>query len=990
MSVLAPAITIAKILARSTRKVGESIGNNVVGKLGTLSKSAVTAVSSLPNRAATANSALANSAARARNSNNNRRGPQTLVIPAAAAAAPKNVYSAGSSLFAVVGLVFSGFFTVIGVFFFFIPIAGVIKRLFKGVSDAFEEKNRDVRERFSRLKWKELTVSWILMMFGWFILSFLMSLFAMVVEWASRIWEQKFSLFVFWALFFITYILESYTQDISLVVTEGSKMAGSVYNYAIVDPINLGLDLYEILNVPLNMASYQSYQWILLFTRIFQSRANPSEQGVPIQPIGQPGVQGVPMDNSATTSDSGIVDMDPIIQSAAGPMGALAYLSNIYFMAEFSIAEIILTNFLDEFIVIVGYIGNFVFKFVCASLNFPCFISEFFDATLGALLRTIFTAIPLFDPDTFNFACTDLGDITCQCGGDLFDFNQGGIFKNRDACSNRRLIECTEEEGNFIESINGVVTHTEYREEHACPHSRDSLDPVRNAYFMGKHEIDRCHELCVLNQNLRICQDMGIGHVLENIGTCSNKMKSKAHRLSNFTIPEVSKKNRRKLRDEKHVNKYTREEAILLAKKYMGSEKFYINNNIECDLTDKRWKSPMHSAYDTGCIFYLMGKDYFADHKHTSKFYHGRKLESITKPLNKIQNYVRMYQSLLDRHQDSHRALRESADYISDNPATINQAHGIKHMLLKHEEINGAKRRKLSQIVTSVCNVDCGETLVCCYNREQCVEADRLEECTDPVQFGVGTWVALKFSEAEVFVRNFDISTLFLVEECYRGWEERPITNPLSRYNLFDGGDCADCVWCLPTTPPIRERFSYVDTNIDEVMSELCPTNETSSDCFCPMFYGSSGGNDDATYYEYGFMPILSLEMIADGFTYLVYLIYLLIPGFYNFINSIWRGISIFIGAPAAVIDVITIDQSREKVLVCLALNMSNFFYFLLALQLFIIFTYGLTKPIFWLVSYVIPIRKKKNNMVIRQRFKNSAVDENGIRTGVFDEKLAV
>lgn len=926
---------------------------------------------------------------------------------------PSDFLSAIQSAF---GLLWTAIVMVLTTVYLIIPFIdkfiGAAENLRTYLHDYNDRKMTQIRSHSPSMSRRHL----IYLVITHFFVSIFITIYLFICDLIYGIWKWKWYILITFTLFLITFGIATFFADI-MYLSSGMAYAGvTAYNEVFVKLGNLGLAINQLMNPFTNFTGYQYVKFVMLFVE-YAARIG----GVELTEDSNP--QGRSLDESQT------VDADALIPFILPGLSHMAYFSHLNFLMEFSTLEILLKIFPDLG-PILTFITRIVLKVLCLFPSPGCFYLQLLQNSVGTLINLITSALGF--GNVVDIGCRIFSPIVpCECSGDMFNFDDDGVYPNLRSCGNRRLIECSFEEtlGIIVESIDGVVVHTDHREEHACPNSRRVLDPIGSARFMHHHDTPNTYEVCIGNQRLLV--DHRTNHEVVNLGRCNPKQPT----VHNFNVTQIPPPNAKSLRKKKgkmkqqqqqqgnrllfeseEVGDYTREDAVKAAREKVGTERFVMFEYFECDLSEgKPWQSPFHTAYDSVCIAYVLFNDYKRtnpdvlnpDHiiqgmKTTQGSFHrglketttssewmdmngdvlGEKKEEkvqgaytdvLRSSIREIRHTARIFRELVA--DDPKSAFSKTADIIdfkyqqqttsTSSLPYVTLPHILHATLHQHKEIS-KRGRKLSEGVTSeICEPRCAAGEFCCPSRTQCVED--LSDCTDPVPTdGFVTYAGYYIAQAQIAIENFDVVSLIDARKCYKEeWGEHPTRNPLSPYNLWGGGDCRECVWCFPTRPMITERFEPIE--MDEAADVLSDICPgNDSPCVCPRYKDEAGVREEI--FEFGFTSSLVWQRIKKGFVTLGDIIYLINPWVHKIPKLIWQGVHIILQSPADVVSQFSPElEEHSHVVICVILNLYSLFYFILFGQILILVSMASVNIIVWVWGwFFLRMEPKELNMLYR------------------------
>jgi hypothetical protein len=887
-----------------------------------------------------------------------------------------------------ISTVTGAFFFLISITFLFLPFIGRVIKLLVKLQDRLREFDRAQRTKLRELREKEGVTPALVIRYALYILfSFLIVVLMMAIEILRQFWAFKWVLLILYVLYLITYSISIQLSMVTGTATEVYMALSEIYNYALAGPGNLILDIYEISNPLFNSSLDIFYQWVMLFVEFFSGRDLNIGFRVAEEPVfSRPG---------RTLEENQILDLQGSLGVWIRPaIGFLVYLRQLFFTLQFEVVRFSLYYLYDALVFIAESIVNLFLKLLCIVVNPLCFFLEVLELLFFLIpsLRTIRLFLLAFGV-SLVFACPANvfnQEEDCRCGGQLWDLTSPGIYSKLPQCETgfRRLIECNiESDGQFVETVDNIVKHSDTRREFACPLSFQALnDDVVSSELMHKHGYDGSFDVCVVNQNLRIEHDPWGFKDVTNMGKCDHKRKNLFKEVfSNHTLPKIVPK--RKLNDKKHLGHKTREEVVQDLIKEIGSEKFFMGTHWECDLSNKTYTTPWHTAYDMACIVYAVYQHadklgYFAEdeYRHTTRFYRhtrGRKLveassmEELFSKFEVFSHASRIYQAHANEGKEN--PLFDMIDSIRGNDHKNHQPAVYEAMMRRHQDLSKRNKKEKGEVKTNrrnlqesnptaPCNGECTEEQICCYNNFECV-TDRTQ-CTHPVQMGVVEFIKFKIQELEETVENFDFIAFIDSKECRKIYEEDPETDMLSeevlRYLPYQP---EKYVSCFPRQPPIVERFPLWDVSREQ---NALVTDCGEASCDCPFFYDVTQNviDEGDVYTE---VPVFSWKVIVNGFVWIGYSLFLVLPGFLAGLNWIWISCAVYIGANTSIVPLDPLQSTLQTVQYCLIVHMPEFIFLCIYFILVYFAVAALSIFLEWILDLVAPNLLDRNRLrVIR------------------------
>lgn len=895
----------------------------------------------------------------------------------------KSIPSKLNSLFLTISsalsYVFLSIFLLIASRYIIVPIFNFVTSLIASIRDKGEQLRHDHRDRMKIFK---KGIFYYIDRVVFFFVSFIFALFECIVTIISKTWEWLFILFFLWIIFLILFFLENFTKDIAYVTSLTVKTGSDVYDNTVVRGANLLLDVFEVTNGVINMATYQIYAWIMLFINFSIGKHSVEFEPFPTFTHGRSLLEG----------DAQDIDRTVFMQSLKVGFGYMALFGQLLFALQYNFTSLLLF-FLFPYLLVwfLPYFGNVLNKIFCIAFSFECAFLE----VAQTILLDRFNLIFGFFGIQFDMTCSaeklSTMDIPILCKGKLLEFTASGIFRNLGGTTSRRLqalssilLLCKYDHSNdvYLEYIGDRLVHTEHHyEELACPNSRGILDPARNARFMFDYDIPDCFGVCVLNTALNICHLPDNTQSIENLGKCDSTLPPST--LYNFTIPTVAdtvKKKKQKRRDLSS-KKMTRQETVQMIRNKIGTDKFYMFDRYECDLSSIEFGNSWLQTMDTICIIYAIVLHAQEEGTHHDTFRnalkHGRNLESstvetITSFGRHVNQVIRIYHVHLNEGYDEKESFEKTLGiYHTKDAHFSNGGFVFEGTWNKHQALS---RRRLEEY--SACDVQCEEGYFCCYNRVQCVT--RYEDCTDSKDLSIANKIGLRLAEIQAYVYNFDfVGDIANAKACQENyWDPEPETNPLASENLLDGTpDYSKIVYCFPTIPPILERFSMLNASIDPLFDALCPvTNGSNPECICNRYSRHVGPHPDTLYF--GFIPMFSITLIKQGLTWLIDFSYCFFPPFYYFIWFIWSVLSVIVGKAYLHPDVIPYYMDFDTTRACLLWNPSGFVFLIISLFHLLILLSGASHLMDWAWWHLTPGWEAKKEFSIVWKNKGEELNK--------------
>ena len=515
------------------------------------------------------------------------------------------------------------------------------------------------------------------------------------------------------------------------------------------------------------------------------------------------------------------------------------------------------------FSAIAKYIVAFAIKLMCALSGTYCFFLEFFDFIIYDFFAMLLGGLI---PPNHDIACTaqtlNSMHIGSTCAGGFASIDPPGLYRNADVSKRRSTLACVYD-GNWTESLNGVVITSIAEPNQACPMVRSSVTPLGHAMNLRTMRSHECYNICVGDVEYTQCEN----EVRRLVGPCGAKTevwsKTLARRRLNsiFTKPTAATpiwlgadpSSRRQLgltsfdfvpemaRETPFNAQNSREQNIEALRTSMGQMEFDSTFGA-CNLTTNS-DSIFAILYDGACVV----------NKVWSKGRPpGRSLQSVeytTTNLDWLDDLrhetrianLRLNQAPHDRHHPEIRsgvggALGDLAFMLGRVSTPCPDGLVRCHPSIKCVEACPIPtRRRLVETVERPCQ----DAELLCANGIECV--DNLDDCYEAASHSTLGYLRSVLGEATNTLRSIDPGqSLSDVLQCWYDLRDNPETDAYYGLNMMAPLDdlLTRCVWCTPMWKPSIWTFTpFVYSLQSEVYSACADVSIDFADCVCPMFY---------------------------------------------------------------------------------------------------------------------------------------------------------